>query len=227
MKRAEPITAPYIERYIEGLTPARESLLANVEAHALQHSLPIVGAVEGRFLFTLARLSRPQRILELGCCTGYSALWLAAATEATGATIETIELDTQRADIAQANFDKSVHARRLKLLRGNALDILPALEGGSYDLIFNDLLRSGAGETNGVPNQVHFLDLSVRLLRDGGVLLSDNVLCGGQVVADAPGPVAGGIAEYNWRLMAHAELESALVPIRDGVAISLKRGRAG
>ncbi len=219
----EPITAPYIERYIESLLPPREPLLAEVEAHAREHRLPIVGPIEGRFLLTLARISGAKRILELGCCTGYSALWLAEASEPAGGTIETIELDAQRADIAEANFCRSRFAGRITLRRGNALDILPGLEAGAYDLVFNDLLRSGAGETGGVPNQVRFLELSVPLLRRGGALLSDNVLCGGQVAEAAPPGAAAGIAEYNRRLFAHPDLESALVPIRDGVAISLKR----
>jgi caffeoyl-CoA O-methyltransferase len=220
----EPITAPSMEAYIEGLLPARDPLLADVEAHARQHRLPIVGPAEGRFLFLLARLHRPRRILELGCCTGYSALWFAAATEADGATIETIELDPQRADISAANFGRSPHGGRITLLRGNALEILPTRQSGAYDLIFNDLLRSGAGSTDGVPNQVRFLDLSVPLLKPGGVLLSDNVLCGGEVAGMSLTGAAAGIAEYNRRLFAHPALETSLVPIRDGVAISIKQG---
>jgi caffeoyl-CoA O-methyltransferase len=219
----EPITAPYIEHYIDGLLPPRDPLLAEVEAHALQNGLPIVGPIEGRILFTLVRASKPQRILELGCCTGYSALWMAAATEPFGATIETIELDAQRADIAEANFRKSRYRDRITLLRGNALEVLPTLPANAYDLIFNDLLRSGAGETGGVPNQVRFLELSLDRLRSGGVLLSDNVLCGGQVADASPAGAAAGIAEYNRRSMGHPGLESSLVPVRDGLLISLKR----
>ena len=153
----DPITSPAIERYIEQISPARPPLLARVEAHAREHRLPIVGPIEGRFLFTLVRLARPQRLLELGACSGYSALWFAAATAPFGTTIETIELDPQRADITEQHFGQSEHAGRITLLRGNALDILPTLERDAYDLIFNDLLRSGAGETGGVPNQVRFL----------------------------------------------------------------------
>jgi predicted O-methyltransferase YrrM len=220
----EPITAPYIESYVESLLPPRDPLLADVEAHAWQHRLPIVGPAEGRFLFVLARLYRPRRILELGCCTGYSALWFAAATAADGATIETIELDPQRADISAANFGRSPHGERITLLRGNALDVLPTRQAGTYDLIFNDLLRSGAGATDGVPNQVRFLELSLPLLKPGGVLLSDNVLCGGEVAGTSLTGAAAGIAEYNRRLFAHPALETSLVPVRDGVAISIKQG---
>ena len=219
----EPITAPYIEQYIDDLVPPRDPLLAEVEAHGREHRLPIVGPAEGRVLFTLARLSRPRRILELGCCTGYSALWLAAATEPFGSTIETIELDPERADIAEANFRKSRFGDRITLLRGNALEVLPTLPADAYDLIFNDLLRSGSGQTDGVPNQVRFLELSLTRLRSGGVLLSDNVLCGGQVADASPSGAAAGIAEYNRRLMAHPDLESSLVPVRDGLSITLKR----
>lgn len=219
----DPITAPYIERYIDALLPPRDSLLAAVEAHAREHGLPIVGPAEGQFLSLLAQLYRPQRILELGCCTGYSALWLASATESTSATIDTVELDPQRADIAAANFQASAHGGRITLHRGNALEVLPGLAPGAYDLVFNDLLRSGSGEAEGVPHQVRFLEHSMRLLKEGGVLLSDNVLCGGQVAEGTPAGAAAGIAEYNRLLFAHPQLSTALVPIRDGVAISIKR----
>src|SRR5581483_739882 len=121
----EPITAPAIEGYIESLLPPRDPLIAEVEAHARANRLPIVGPAEARLLYVIARLSGARRLLELGCCTGYSALWLAAASEPVGGVIETIELDPQRADIAEANFQRSRHAGRLKLLRGNALEILP------------------------------------------------------------------------------------------------------
>ena len=221
----DPITAPAIERYLDGLLPKRDPLVARVEAHAREHRLPIVGPAEGRLLFVLARLAQPKRVLELGCCTGYSALFLAEAIEPFGGTIETIELDSERASIAEGHFRESRYAHKIRLVRGNALDVLPRLEHDTYDLIFNDLLRSGAGETGGVPNQVRFLELSVPLLREGGVLLSDNVLCGGQVVEPPPSGPAAGIAEYNRRLMNHSELQTAIIPIRDGVAISIKRRR--
>src|SRR5689334_2703264 len=96
----DPITAPYIERYLDDLLPARPPLLAKVEAHAREHRLPIVGSIEGRFLFTLARMSGAKRILELGCCSGYSALWFAAATAPFDTQIETIELDPERQEIS-------------------------------------------------------------------------------------------------------------------------------
>src|SRR5262249_56646380 len=122
-----------------------------------------------------------------------------------------------------ANFQGSPYAGRITLHRGNALELLPGLAGESFDLVFNDLLRSGSGTTDGVPNQVRFLEHSVRLLRPGGVLLSDNVLCGGQVADPGQDGTALGIAEYNRRLFSHPDLTTSLVPVRDGVAVSLKR----
>ena len=218
-----PITDPTLERYLESLLPPRDPLLAEMETQARDQGLPIVGPVEARLLFSLARLSRARRVLELGACSGYSALWLAAAVEPFAGTVETIELDPRRADLVERNVGRSPAAGRIKLLRGDALQILPTLGAGAYDLIFNDLLRSGAGHTDGVPNQIRFLELTLPLLRPGGVLLSDNVLCDGQVAAAHPTGAAAGIAEYNRRLATHPDLETSFVPIRDGVAISLKR----
>jgi caffeoyl-CoA O-methyltransferase len=219
----ERITAPAIEQYIDDLVPEREPLLAEVEQHARENRLPIVGPAEGRFLYVITRLHGARRILELGACTGYSALWFAAATAPVDGRITTIELDPERASIAEQHLQRSVHAGRLQLLRGNALEILPALQREAYDLIFNDLLRSGSGMTDGVPNQVRFLDLSLPLLRSGGLLVSDNVLCGGEVAGAQPQGAAAGIAEYNRRLMTYANLETTIVPVRDGVALSIKR----
>jgi len=218
-----PITDPAIEQYLSGLLPPADPLIVEVERQARDRRFPIVGPLEAQLLFTLARLSGAKRVLELGACSGYSALWLAAAVEPFGGTIETIELDPERQEIVAANVGRSKAASRITLLRGNALEILPTLKAGSYDLIFNDLLRSGAGETNGVPNQVRFLELTLPLLRSGGMLLSDNVLCGGEVAARSMGATAAGIAEYNRRLSTHPTLDTSFVPIRDGVAISLKR----
>ena len=217
------ITDPGIERYLEGLLPAREPLLNEMEREAEELGLPIVGAVEGRFLFVLARMSGAKRVLELGACSGYSALWLAEAIAPFGGTVETMELDPRRQALVERNVGRSAAKDRITLLKGDALQILPTLEKGAYDLVFNDLLRSGAGTTDGVPNQVRFLELTLPLLRAGGVLLSDNVLCGGQVTGERLSGAAAGIAEYNRRLMSHPELETSFVPIRDGVAISLKR----
>ncbi|HEU5318918.1 MAG TPA: O-methyltransferase [Chloroflexota bacterium] len=217
------ITVPAIDRYLESLLPEREPLLAEMEAQASEQRLPIVGPVEARLLFTLARLSGARRVLELGACSGYSALWLAEAVAPSSGTVETIELDPRRAALVEGNVARSRAKDRIRLLRGDALEILPTLERGAYDLIFNDLLRSGAGETNGVPNQVRFLALSLPLLRSGGLLLSDNVLCDGQVTETSPRGAAAGIAEYNRRLASHPDLETSFVPIRDGVAISINR----
>ena len=219
----DPITAPYIEHYIHALLPEPDPLIAEVEAHAREHRLPIVGPVEAQFLFTLARLSGARRVLELGACSGYSALWLAAAVEPFDGTVDTIELDPGRAAWVDAHVGRSAHAQRITLHRGNALEILHTLEPHSYDLVFNDLLRSGAGETDGVPNQIKLLELTLPLLRSGGLLLSDNVLCAGQVAGGNLTGTAAGIAEYNRRLMTEPSLVSSIVPIRDGVAISIKQ----
>src|SRR5215211_6530471 len=115
------ITSSTIESYLEGLLPAREPLLVEMEAQAADQHLPIVGPVEARFLFTLARLSGAKRVLELGACSGYSALWLAAAVEPFGGTVETIELDPRRAALVEANVRRSPAANRVTLLRGDAL----------------------------------------------------------------------------------------------------------
>lgn len=220
--RPHHITEPTIQQYLHAILPARCGLLADVEAHAAEYRVPIVGPLEARLLYVLVRSSGARQVLELGTATGYSALWFAAAVAPVDGEVTTIELSAERAAQAQANFVRSEHGARIRLLHADAFAVLPTLPRRAYDLVFNDLLRS-AGEDRQVPQ---LLELALERVRPGGLLVSDNVLCGGQVAlpaAEAAGR-ARAIAEYNRRLLSHPALDTSVIPIRDGVAVSYLNG---
>ena len=208
-----------VERYLSGLNRATDSVLADIARDGEAQDLPLVDAEVGALLRVLAMSVGARRILEIGTCIGYSGIWLARALPADGMLI-TMEKDQQRAAIAKANFERAGVGDKVSIMVGDAaLKIVKV--AGPFDLVFQDGHK---------PLYNTLLDPLVKLLRPGGLLVTDNVLWDGEVV---PGYVATpqrnqddtrAITEYNQRLSTHPQLLTSIVPLRDGVAISVKRG---
>jgi predicted O-methyltransferase YrrM len=213
------IVPALVERYLSGLNRAHDDVLDAIAHDGEQQGLPLVDAEVGALLRVLASAIGATRILEIGTCIGYSGIWLARALPADG-MLFTMEMDEDRARLAKANFAKAGVSDRVSVMVGDAqLKILKV--AGPFDLIFQDGAKS-------LYNTL--LDPLVRLLRPGGLLVTDNVLWDGKVVpgfhptehADAD---TRAIAEYNERINTHPDLLTSIVPLRDGVAISLKKRR--
>jgi predicted O-methyltransferase YrrM len=207
-----------IERYLSGLNRAGDRVLDEVARAGAIESLPLVDAEVGALLRVLAIAIGAKRILEIGTAIGYSGIWLAGALPADGMLI-TLEKDPERARVARQNFERAGVADRVSVVVGDAqLKIVKV--AGPFDLIFQDGAKGLYGP---------LLDPLVALLRPGGLLVTDNVLWDGEVVpgyATTPRKDTGdtqAIAEYNTRLNAHPALTTSTVPLRDGVAISVKR----
>jgi predicted O-methyltransferase YrrM len=207
-----------VERYLGGLNTLADSVLRDIAAEGARQDLPLVDAEVGALLRVLAASTGASRVLEIGTAIGYSGIWLAGALPA-GGMLLTMEMDKDRAQIARANLTRAGLADRANVIVGDANRML-AKVSGPFDLIFQDSDKR---------LYVPMLDRLVDLLRPGGLLVTDNVLWDGEVV---PGFVAEpkrdpedtrAIAEYNDRLNAHPRLMTATVPLRDGVAISVKR----
>jgi predicted O-methyltransferase YrrM len=200
------------------LNTLADSVLREIAEDGARQDLPLVDAEVGALLRVLAVSTGASRVLEIGTAIGYSGIWLAGALPA-GGILLTMEMDKDRAQIARANFTRAGLADRVNVIVGDAHMML-AKVSGPFDLIFQDSDKQ---------LYVPMLDRLVDLLRPGGLLVTDNVLWDGEVV---PGFVAvpkrdpedtRAIAEYNDRLNAHPRLMTATVPLRDGVAISVKR----
>jgi caffeoyl-CoA O-methyltransferase len=211
------IVAPEIERYLASLDPV-DPLLAKVAAEGADLHLPIIDTTVGRFLEAVALLNGARQVLEIGTANGYSALWLARSLPADGRLIS-IEIDSERAAIAREHVEEAGLADRVSVMVGDAARMVHKV-AGPFDLIFNDGDKRHYGP---------LLDRLVALLRPGGVLITDNVLWDGEVV---PGLVASpcrppdetkAIAAYNQRLAADARLVTSFLPVRDGVAMSVKK----
>jgi predicted O-methyltransferase YrrM len=152
--------------------------------------------------------------LELGTFTGYSALCLAEGLSEDGSLI-TIDRNEELEELAVSFFERSRYAGKIKMMVGDAMQVVPTLEG-EFDLIFLDADKK---------NYVKYLDVLLPRLSRGGVLLSDNVLWSGKVVEelDPRDRDTAVIMEYNDILARHADLETVLLPVRDGLTISRKK----
>ena len=207
-----------VERYLAGLNQLADSVLLEIARAGAQQGLPLVDAEVGGLLRVLATAVGATAILEIGTAIGYSGIWLAAALPANGMLV-TMERDRKRAAQARENFVQAGVADRVTVMIGDA-SLMLAKVGGPFDLIFQD------GDKR---SYLAMLDRLVDLARPGGLIVTDNVLWDGEVV---PGFIAQAtrkaedtraITEYNERLSRHPRLMTSIVPIRDGVAISVKQ----
>src|SRR5215831_12726173 len=207
-----------VERYLSSLNRVSDSVLQDIGREGQERDLPLVDAEVGVLLRVLAMAVRATRILEIGTAIGYSGIWMAGALPE-GGMLLTLEVDEQRVREARDNFRRAGVAERVNVISGNAR-LLLAKVSGPFDLIFQDGDKLMYGP---------MLNRLVDLLRPGGLLVTDNVLWDGDVV---PGfgahkhsnpAEAEAIAAYNELIHNHPSLVTSIVPLRDGVAISVKR----
>jgi predicted O-methyltransferase YrrM len=208
---AVPIT-PELETYLESLLQPRDGVLAELEREAEEKGVPIVGPQVGTLLYVLSGLLQPRVILELGCATGYSAIWLARG--APSARLITTELDPRRAARARASFEDAGLAGRVELVEGDAFDYL-SRSNERFGLVFNDLLNSFPDEKA----TERAFALSVEKLEPGGLLVADNALRRGEVL-DPASQGGRNVIRYNELVAAERRLRGLIVPLRDGVSIA-------
>src|SRR5262249_27889938 len=210
-----------IERYLADLNHLVDPVLEDIARAGAAEELPLIDSEVGALLRVLATAIGAQRILEIGTAIGYSGIWLAGGL-APGGQLITLEMNPDRAKTARDNFRRAGFDNRANVIVGDAAKTL-AKVAGPFDLIFQD------GDKR---LYMALLDRLVGLLRPGGLLVTDNVLWDGEV---APGFTSGpkrdaeitrAIAEYNERINSHPQLMTVTVPLRDGVAIAVKRTRA-
>jgi predicted O-methyltransferase YrrM len=204
------IVNPEIERYLYGLLPARDEVLSEMEAEAARSRIPIVGPAVGRLLAQLVMLSGARRIFELGSAIGYSTIWLARAA---GRAAEVHYSDGSAENAAQAAryFERAGVRESIRMHVGDAVAML-AETPGEFDLIFNDVDKEGYPAV---------LDAAPARLRQGGLLVTDNTLWHGRVL-DPQDQESLAVVEFNRRLYASANLFTTLLPLRDGVTVSVK-----
>ncbi|GIV87866.1 MAG: O-methyltransferase [Chloroflexus aggregans] len=212
------ITNIAIEDYLHDLMPPRDEVLASLETRAKQQGLSLVGPVQGQFLYLQALMMNARNALEVGITTGYAAIYIMKALRQTGGKMTAIERNPERVKLATEVISAAGMSDLITIHLGEWYELLPSLNE-QFDLIFLDVLRSSSNDMQAT----QALELCVPLLQPGGVLIADNVLCSAQVLEEDVSPLVRGIQRFNRAIMEHPQLESVIIPLRDGVSISRKK----
>ena len=189
-----------------------------IEQEALRDRVPIIRKEMQSFLKVLLMIKRPMRILEVGAAVGFSSI-LMSEYMPEGGHITTIENYDKRIPIARANFKRAGKEEQIDLIEGDALEVMHGLEG-PYDLIFVDAAKG---------QYIHYLPEVMRLLGTDGVLVSDNVLQEGDIIESRFAverrnrTIHSRMREYLYELKHHDQLQTSIIPLGDGVALSVKR----
>ena len=210
----EKINLDYITEYLHKLLPESDAFFKELEDYAKDNSVPIIHKEVKEMLEVLCMLKKPLKILEIGTAIGYSASVMAKASPE-DVKITTIERDPAMTEIALSNIRKSELENNIRIIEGDALEVLPLLSS-KYDLIFMDAAKGYYNE---------FFDCVINLLNDGGLLICDNVLYKGMTAADElvkrrQKTIVGRMRDYLEMLCNHKKLKTAVIPIGDGVTIS-------
>lgn len=206
--------------YLHSLDSGNGALLDAIEEEAVRDFVPIIRKETAALLKTLVVLKNPKSILEVGTAVGYSAL-LMSRVMPEDCHITTIEKYEKRIPIARENFKKAGMESRITLLEGDAEEILGTLTG-SYEFIFMDAAKG---------QYLHWLPLILKLLSEGGVLVSDNVLQDGDLIESRYAverrnrTIHTRMREYLYTLTHMKEFETSVIPIGDGVTVSVKKQR--
>ena len=208
-----------IVTFINSLETENSIILEDIEKEALAASVPIIRKEMQSFLKVLLSIQKPTCILEVGTAVGFSSL-LMSEYAPQGCTITTIENYEKRIPIARENFRRAGKEGQITLIEGDAAEVLKKL-GGTYDFIFMDAAKA---------QYIHYLPEVLRLLKDGGVLVSDNCLQEGNVIESRfaverrDRTIHARMREYLYEIKHNEQLITSILPLGDGVAVSVKRG---
>ena len=204
--------------FINSLDSGNSPLLDEIETESLQNYVPIIRKDMQGFLKFILAVKKPEKILEVGTATGFSALLMAENTSS-DTMITTIEKYEKRIPVAKENFKRAEKENRITLLEGDATDILKELTG-EFDFIFMDAAKG---------QYLSFLPDVLRLLTPGGMLITDNVLQDGDVLESRYAVIRRNrtihnrMREYLYELKNHPALDTVILTVGDGIAVSVKK----
>ena len=212
------ITDERIVTFINSLDTENSEILETIEREARASDVPIIRREMQSFLKVLISLQKPASILEVGTAVGFSAL-LMSEYAPVGCRITTIENYEKRIPIARENFIRAGKEERITLIEGDAAKVLAQL-GGEFDFIFMDAAKG---------QYIHYLPDVMRLLSEGGCLVSDNVMQDGDVIESRFAverrnrTIHALMREYLYELKHREDLVTSILPLGDGVAVSVKQ----
>ena len=204
------IVNPDIERYMQGLLPPRDPVLAEMEQLAERHNIPIVGPAVARVLAQLVTISSAKRIFELGSAIGYSTIWLARAAGA-GAEVHYTDGSAENAEKARGYIERAGLSAVIHIHVGEALTALSRTPG-EFDFIFNDVDKEGyPAVLQAVPAR----------LKRGGIFATDNTLWYERVLNPSDESDLA-VVEFNRKLYESTQFFTTLLPIRDGLSVAVR-----
>ncbi len=204
--------------FISSLEVDKPEIIRTIEKQSIEDNVPIVKPDTQSLLRFLITLLKPLKILEVGTAVGFSSIFMSEYMPKEG-KIVTIEKMPERIEKALDNFKVADCEKRIKLIEGDAIEILKDLED-KFDFIFMDAAKG---------QYINFLPEIMRLLGKNGILVSDNVLQDGDVIESRYGitrrnrTIHSRMREYLWTLKHHEELETVILPIGDGVTLSTRK----
>ena len=203
--------ADYAEAHTEAESDLLQSLVRETHLKTLAPRM-LSGHLQGRFLSLITKLMQPKRILEIGTFTGYSALCMAEGLAEDG-ILTTIEANDELAVLIEKYVKKGDFAGKIQPIFGNALEIIPTLTD-VFDLVFIDA---------GKRDYPAYYDLVLPKVKSGGLIIADNILWSGKVVADKKDMDTTIIDQFNKKILADNRVECLLLPIRDGLIMARKK----
>lgn len=210
------ITPEFLEEYIRQILPEEKGIVNQLMQEAEQRHIPVIEREVAALLKLIIKMSGTKTILEIGTAIGYSAILFATAA-GNGAKVVTIERNSDYTKEAIENIQDAGMENTIKVLHGDALEVLPCLKE-PFDMIFLDGAKGHYSE---------MLEASIQLLQPGGLLISDNILFRGMVANDdlirrRKKTIAMRMRQYLKTITNHPQLETSILPVGDGLAISLK-----
>ena len=204
--------------YLHSLETENSEILEQIEQEALNDGVPIIRKEMQSFLKVLLRIKKPLRILEVGAAVGFSAILMSEYVPE-DCRITTIENYEKRIPIARNNFKRAGKEAQITLIEGDAMEVLKTLEG-PYDFVFMDAAKG---------QYIAYLPEVLRILSPEGILVSDNVLQNGEIIESRfvverrDRTIHSRMREYLYTLKHHEALETSIIPLGDGVALSIKK----
>lgn len=212
------IVDKYVEKYIRETIPQNEGVIRSMELYAKEHNVPIIQPEVAKFLEVMIKTSNTKRILEIGTAIGYSSIIFTSAMDGKGEVI-TIELRKDMYDLATENILKAGYKDNIKVLLGDAREIIGGVEG-KFDMIFLDAAKG---------HYLKFLLDCIDMLKNNGIIVSDNVLYKGMVATNEylvrrKITIVKRMRKYLSYISNHPQLTTSIIPIGDGIALSFKKG---
>jgi predicted O-methyltransferase YrrM len=199
--------------YLDRLLTQSDPLLVEMEAYAAEHRVPIADREVARFVEITARTTGARRALEIGMAIGYTVVHLTRGMGEQGVVV-TIEPSAEMIQAATGYLKRAGVLSRVEIERGKALEVMPTLKE-TFDLLFIDAVKEEYSQ---------YLDLGLQRLRNGGVIIVDNLLWGGKVAAGDNESSTVALREFNSYFINHPQLVAEVLPVGDGLGYAVKIG---